>query len=170
MNTNDSTLLVGPQDGSAFQLATDFVVIKVRASQTQGQYAFLDWTVGPKAGSVGHRHEKFEETFYLLAGELDIEVGNEVRRVGPGALVRIPTGVRHAYSNPHATPTRMLVTLLPGGMEECFEQFGVAWSPESGLQPPAPLDLDNYTRVAREQHHTEYEFDRIPTIKEQEKR
>jgi quercetin dioxygenase-like cupin family protein len=159
MEINDPSLLVSPQDGSAFQLATDFVVIKVRASQTQGRYALLDWTVGPQAGSVGHRHEEFEETFYLLEGELDIEVGNEAQRIGPGALVRIPAGVRHAYSNPHAAPARMLVTLLPGGMEECFEQFGVAWHPPSGLHPPVPLDLANYIRVAREQHHTEYEFD-----------
>jgi quercetin dioxygenase-like cupin family protein len=159
MNTNDSPLLVDPQDGAAFQLATDFVIIKVRARQTQGQYALMDWMVGPQAGSVGHRHEKFEETFYLLEGELDIEVGNEARRVGPGALVRIPAGVRHAYSNPHASPARMLVTLFPGGMEECFEQFGVAWKPQAGLRPPVALDLENYVRVAREQHHTEYEFD-----------
>jgi hypothetical protein len=40
MDTKASSLLVGPQHGTAFQLATDFVVIKVRASQTQGQYRF----------------------------------------------------------------------------------------------------------------------------------
>ena len=164
METHDSSLLVRPQDGTAFQLATDFVVIKVRSRQTQGQYALLDWTVGPQAGSVGHQHEKFEETFYLLEGELDIEVGNEAQRVGPGALVRIPAGIRHAYANPHASPVRMLVTLVPGGMEECFEQFGVAWDRRAGLRAPVPLDLENYIRVAREQHHTEYEFDRNPQV------
>jgi quercetin dioxygenase-like cupin family protein len=159
MKPRDTGLLVGPQDGTAFQLGTDFVLIKVRARQTSGQYALLDWTVGPQATGVGHRHQDFEETFYLLEGELDVEVGQEARRVGPGSLVRIPAGVRHAYSNPHPSPARMLVTLLPGGMEECFERFGVTWDPQSGLRTPALIDLEHYTRVAREEHHTEYEFD-----------
>ncbi len=159
MNTEDSKLLVEPQDGSAFQLGGDLVVIKVRASQTGGQYALMDWLVGPKSSAVGHVHQDFEETFYLLEGELDIEVRDEAKRLGPGSLVRIPAGVRHAYTNPHDEPARMLVTNMPGGMEECFERFGIAKNPGDSLQDAPPFDLENFVKVARDKHHTEYEFD-----------
>ena len=159
MSPGDSKLIVEQQDGSTFQIGTDLVVIKVRASQTGGQYSLMDWVVGPKASAVGHIHHNFEETFYLLEGELDIEVGNEAKRLGPGSLIRIPAGVRHAYTNPHEQPARMLVTNLPGGMEECFERFGVPRDPREGLQSPVPVDLENYIQVARDEHHTEYEFD-----------
>ncbi|MCA9539392.1 MAG: cupin domain-containing protein [Myxococcales bacterium] len=43
-----------------------------------------------------HFHQAYDETYYLLAGEGSIELGDEKHALRPGAVVVIPAGVPHA--------------------------------------------------------------------------
>ena len=63
----------------------------------------------------------------------------------PGDFVRVPPKTRHGYRNVSGREATMLVSLLPGGMEELFYEH---------------RDLDNmdrYWQEAKEIHGTEYE-------------
>lgn len=41
-----------------------------------------------------HAHP-YEQIVYILEGEVDFHVGNEVRRLGPGGLLVVPPNVEH---------------------------------------------------------------------------
>ena len=52
----------------------------------------------PKGGIQPHVHS-FEESFYILEGSVQAQIGESSRVLGPGHFGLINTGVRHAWSN-----------------------------------------------------------------------
>jgi mannose-6-phosphate isomerase-like protein (cupin superfamily) len=53
-------------------------------------------------------HPTMEQAYYILEGEMELELGQERRRIGPGTCVYIRTGTRHAHRNPGSTTLRFL--------------------------------------------------------------
>ena len=49
----------------------------------------------PGVEEGGHTHQA-DEVGYIVAGEFDIRLGNESRRVGPSDSYSLPAGVTHA--------------------------------------------------------------------------
>ena len=49
-------------------------------------------------GSYGHRHERQEELYLVLSGEIKAKIGDAVVTVGPGSALRVAT---HAYRSIH---------------------------------------------------------------------
>ena len=47
-----------------------------------------------------HIHHAHEEGFYVLEGELELVVGTQTVRAGPGTCVMVPTGVAHTFRIP----------------------------------------------------------------------
>jgi uncharacterized protein YjlB len=80
-----------------------------------------------------HVHRNEDETFYVIAGEITVLVGDERIDLAGGDYAFAPRGVPHAYivRSPDA---RMLTTISPGGLEELFIACGV---PVTGNEPPA---------------------------------
>src|SRR5208283_1888416 len=46
-----------------------------------------------------HYHPRTEEIYYILEGHGSMQVGNEIRLVGPGDAIAIPPGARHQIRN-----------------------------------------------------------------------
>ena len=65
-------------------------------------------------GAIEPHLHSFEESFYLLEGELEAEVGG-VRHttLAPGNFGLIPTGIPHAFRNPGGAPARWLEMQAP---------------------------------------------------------
>ena len=59
-------------------------------------------------GPVRHRHAQMTDIFYVLEGELAIELEGEWRVLGPGSFVLVPPGVAHTVANRGSAPTRIL--------------------------------------------------------------
>ena len=50
-------------------------------------------------GGYGHRHRTQEEIIFVFSGELELKVGDDVLKVGPGTAVRIaPATVRSVWN------------------------------------------------------------------------
>src|SRR3712207_2256804 len=41
-------------------------------------------------GSYGHRHRTQEEVYFVVSGELEFKLGDDVHSLGEGAAVRVP--------------------------------------------------------------------------------
>ena len=136
-------------EGRVFELDADKVAIKVSATDTSGVYSLMRWTVAPFASAPAHTHERYEETFYLLQGELEFVLGYEVVPMSAGDFVRVPPNIRHGYRNKTGNTVEMLVGFTPGGMEELFFKYRT---------DTQPFDAESYAREAREVHGTEYEL------------
>ncbi len=102
---------------------------RVSGEQTENRYALLEAFGTPGTEPPLHIHEREDEFFYVLDGELLVTRGEEQIRVLPGESVFLPRGVPHTFriKPPSA---RALVLISPSGFEQFFWELGV----------PAPTD------------------------------
>ena len=56
--------------------------------------------------------------FYVVEGECEVEIGEEVERVGPDTLVESPARIPHCLRNPGSVPLRVLVMKVPKPTEK----------------------------------------------------
>jgi quercetin dioxygenase-like cupin family protein len=83
--------------------------------------SMFEWTI-PVGFSTGlHVHRVQEETFYVLEGECDWQVGDQRIRATPGAYLFLPPGVPHNIANGSDRPARVLMTVSPPGHERYFQ-------------------------------------------------
>ena len=78
----------------------------------------LEFTVKPGGGVSPHLHRRHSDSFYVLEGELEFHVGDEVIRGGPGTYALAPPGVVHFFRNVSDAPARALNLHTPGGFVE----------------------------------------------------
>jgi quercetin dioxygenase-like cupin family protein len=62
-----------------------------------------------------HAHEQEVDSFYVLAGELEVSVEEDRHRAGPNTLAAIPPGVRHTFAKPGSGRARFLNLHTPDG-------------------------------------------------------
>jgi quercetin dioxygenase-like cupin family protein len=85
--------------------------------------SMFDWTIPPRFATGLHVHRVQEETFYMLEGECQWQVGDQHVRATPGTYLFIPPGVPHNIANAGDTPARVLMTVSPPGHEHYFEEL-----------------------------------------------
>ena len=114
---------------SAFSTA-----VLLRSAQTDGAISVVDNTLPPHWDGPPLHHHAFDETFYVLAGEITFQVREELVTAGPGELVFVPGGVAHAFTNRGDAPARFLLTCTPARFERHFARRA---ADAEGVDPPA---------------------------------
>lgn len=124
-----------PSDGGVVKwFSGDVYSVKLTAAQTGGSLGVVEASVPPGGGPVAHTHADQDETFFLIAGELEFLDGDRTFIAGPGDLVHCPSGTRHRFKNIGFHTARMLFFYTPGGSEGLFVEGGD--DPVSGIQVP----------------------------------
>ena len=144
--------------GAGHRIRGAGMTLKVGSEQS-GQWSAFEADVTPGFDVGAHQHAEAEEIFYILEGELDLLAfeprirtsgdwtswesagGGKVVRGGPGSLMFVPAGCPHAFTNPGATPTRMLFLVTPSGHEEYLEGVAELLSRPGPPDQSAILDL-----------------------------
>jgi mannose-6-phosphate isomerase-like protein (cupin superfamily) len=67
----------------------------------------------PGAAEIRHHHTKAQQFFYIVSGEVLMEVEGETMLLGAGSGIRVLPGKRHQIRNPSSTPVRFLVISQP---------------------------------------------------------
>ena len=80
-----------------------------------------------------HFHKGHSDSFYVLEGEIEFHVGDEVVLGSPGTYVLAPPGVVHYFSNVSDSPAKLLNLHTPGGFVEYRREL-VALQ-EQGIEP-----------------------------------
>ncbi len=98
---------------------------KVAAVQTGGAYSLFERSVPAGGGDPPHIQHREDECLYVVEGELDLLVGEEVVAARAGSLIFVPRGTVHAFTNTGKTPARILDVTTPGGTHELLlEELG----------------------------------------------
>jgi quercetin dioxygenase-like cupin family protein len=134
MNTNEAVLsqpfLLQPDEarGSGpLRIFDDRVLVKLSGADTGGHCAIMEIRTSPGSGPPLHRHQREDESFYVLEGNYEFEVDGKRTLAGPGCYVYAPRGTAHAFRNLSGTTTgRMLVTVQPAGLDDYFAEFSEA--------------------------------------------
>ena len=111
-----------PGEGKELTLAGKPLAFLVTGEDSKHTCMF-EWTVPAGFFTGLHVHRVQEETFYVLEGECEWQVGDQLVRAKPGAYVFIPPGVPHNIGNASDKPARMIMTVSPPGHEHYFEEL-----------------------------------------------
>jgi mannose-6-phosphate isomerase-like protein (cupin superfamily) len=122
--------------------------VRVSGEQTGGAFSLAENLVRRGGGSPVHVHDREDETFFVLDGELRVIVGEEDFAAGPGTVAVLPRRLRHAYVVTSAT-ARFLVLHSPGGFEQFAAEVGEpAQARTLPPEPARPPDLAALAQVA----------------------
>ena len=111
-----------PGEGEEVTLAGKPLMFLVTGQDTKHTSMF-DWTLPAGFATGLHVHRVQEETFYVLEGECQWQIGEQQIRATPGTYVFIPPGVPHNIANASDKPARMIMTVSPPGHEQYFEEL-----------------------------------------------
>ena len=143
-----------PGTGKEVSLAGQPLAFLVTGQDSKHTCMF-DWTV-PAGFSTGlHVHRVQEETFFVVEGECQWQIGDDLVRAPVGAYVFIPPGVPHNIGNATDKQARMIMTVSPPGHENYFDELATLTA--NGARPdPAVLaelrsryDTDQFSALTR---------------------
>ena len=78
-----------------------------------GELSVIEERMPPGSEEVRHFHERARQFFYVLDGELTMEVGGQVHALGRGEGLEIAPGSRHQAKNRSGAEVRFLVVSQP---------------------------------------------------------
>lgn len=109
--------------------------VKISSADTGGAYAVMEACTPANTGPPLHLHQREDEWWYILEGDFLFEIDGNSIHAGPGDTVFAPRGSRHTFQNVGTVPGRTLVTVVPGGLDEFFQEVSAAVPPG---RPPDP--------------------------------
>jgi len=99
--------------------------LKASRHSTGGALTVIETSIG--AGPPLHVHDREDECFYVLDGELSIRCGDDSFDAAAGSLVFLPRRRPHRFSAA-GRPARLLLIAVPGGIEDYFREINAASS------------------------------------------
>lgn len=96
------------------------VLFKTSTAETPSVFAIEHTKIMPGWGPPLHMHLAQEEWFYLIDGEVLLQVGHERLTLKPGDSILGPRNVPHAFAAIGPNPAHMLITFSPAGQMEQF--------------------------------------------------
>jgi quercetin dioxygenase-like cupin family protein len=127
-------------EGRTIAVVGDFYRFLATGADTAGKYAMWEAIVPPGGGPPPHIHRREQESFYVLEGEITFQVGEQTLVATAGMFANIPIGTLHRFHNASQQPARMIITVVPAGIEDMF--FEVGQPAKAGDVPPPPTKAE----------------------------
>lgn len=137
-----SAKVVRPGAGRTVDVLGDRVRLVLGGADTGGAYAIVEQASEPGSGPPLHLHHREEEAFYILEGEYEFKVGEQVIRATSGTYLFAPRGIPHTFKCVGTMSGRVQATITPAGFENFFVEV-------SGLAAQGPPDLEKVVALAR---------------------
>jgi quercetin dioxygenase-like cupin family protein len=102
--------------------------LKIIPSTERGSLS-VEFTLPPNAkGAPPHYHLNFTETFEVLRGRFEMNIGKTKQILAPGDFVEIKPGTLHGFNNPFSESVTFVSVALPAAEFEKFirTMFGLA--------------------------------------------
>lgn len=118
--------------------------MRATAESTNGAFGLMEhWEMPVGFASPYHTHQREDESFYVLEGEIAFVCGGQWLKAGAGTFVYGPREVPHGFKVVGEHPARMLLMCAPGG----FERFVLEQTTPIG-EPPSPPDMGKLMTLA----------------------
>ena len=108
--------------GATFLGPGDLYRFLVTGEESGGAYFAMEAFVPPGGGPPPHIHRNEDETFYIVEGEIEFLLGEEIVTGGPGDFVNVPRGTVHRFHNAGGAAARMILTFSPANIERFFSE------------------------------------------------
>jgi mannose-6-phosphate isomerase-like protein (cupin superfamily) len=99
--------------GERFRICTS-------AAQTNGAYSVVEIVAEHGYGTPVHIHQNEDEHFVVVEGTASMVNGDQAFEATAGAAISLRKGIPHAWCNRSDSPLRLVITNVPGGIEEAL--------------------------------------------------
>jgi quercetin dioxygenase-like cupin family protein len=93
---------------------------RFRFKVARTELAVLEFEIEPSFGTSLHVHKRHNDSYFMLAGELEFRLGADTIRATEGTSVLVPPGVEHRWSNSGPGHARFLNIHAPGDWFEAY--------------------------------------------------
>ncbi|HEX2163195.1 MAG TPA: quercetin 2,3-dioxygenase [Thermoanaerobaculia bacterium] len=127
--------VAAPREGEAFWFLDTLMQVKLGGAATNGSLSVLEQLLPSGSATPMHRHDRTDEHFYVLEGQVTFYGQEDRQTCEAGSFVSIPRGTPHAFRVTSETGAKLLVISAP----DHFERFvrSVSRPPEEIAAPPA---------------------------------
>lgn len=101
-------------------LGFSHIAFKISSHETSGNFFLFEHSNLLPGGPPMHLHYDQEEWFYVMEGEVLVQIGEKRIRLRAGDSVLAPRRVPHGFTAVGSTPSKMLVGYSPAGKMEQF--------------------------------------------------
>jgi mannose-6-phosphate isomerase-like protein (cupin superfamily) len=133
-------LVVAADAGEARWWFAALAVIKATAADTGGRMTIVEVTEPPGSEAPLHVHYREDESFWILEGDVTIEVGDTRIEAHAGDFVFGPCSIPHRYTV-GSSGCRMLFITTPGGFDNLVREMSVPAASRT-LPPPSDEEPD----------------------------
>jgi quercetin dioxygenase-like cupin family protein len=130
--------VIGAGEGCKLNVIGDCQNVRLTGADTGGRLALIEQNNAPGAGIPLHVHTREDEVFHVLEGQVEYVIAGQTVSANAGTTVFAPRDVPHSYRVTSATPARVLVTIIPAGVEAMFVELS---------RLPAPPDMARVTEI-----------------------
>jgi quercetin dioxygenase-like cupin family protein len=114
-------------------MATSGPRVLLRSEQTDGEVSVIVIDSSPERRGPKLHHHDFDETFYVLEGELTFQLGDELFTRAAGEVAFAPRREPHTYANLSGATAQALLVCTPAGFERYFDRIAARIA---GVEPP----------------------------------
>jgi mannose-6-phosphate isomerase-like protein (cupin superfamily) len=139
-----SVAYIPPDEGKSLWFGGELYTTKAGSDDTSGTFTLVEAVTPPGGGPLPHIHHREDKTFYVLEGDLEFMVEDDILKVSAGSWLVVPRGTLHTYKNTGTQPARYLGVLTPAGIERFFEEVSV---PAMDRTSPPPFDQEDLDRL-----------------------
>ena len=134
-------ITVSEEEGQNISVIGDTYRILITGKETGGAFSTMEFNVPPNGGPGPHSHADFQESFYIVEGEVEVNSEAGSYKATKGSFVTIPKGgIIHDFKNKTNKNAVMLCTVVPAGLEEFFIEIGKPVAIGEFLPPPSMDD------------------------------
>ena len=105
--------------------------VKISPKCSGDAFLLVELEVDPEGGPPPHLHTQEDETFYILEGRFEMQVGDQIVEAVPGDTLFGPRYIAHSWRCISSERGRLLALVSPGAN---FEAFAVTMA-QSGFDP-----------------------------------
>ncbi|KFF02778.1 cupin domain-containing protein [Chryseobacterium luteum] len=130
-------ITVNPREGQDLSVVGDNYRLLITGKETENAFAVIDMLIPPKGGPMPHAHTTFQESFYVIEGEIVVRTEEQTYVAKPGSFVSIPKGgAIHSFKNETDVNAHILCIVVAAGLEEFFKEIGQPVAYGAFLPPP----------------------------------
>ncbi|MBC7866368.1 MAG: cupin domain-containing protein [Gloeobacteraceae cyanobacterium ES-bin-316] len=150
-------ITVDPKTGEDFSVVGDNYRLLITGKETENAFAVIDMLIPPGGGPAPHAHATFQESFYVVEGEIIVRSETQTYVAKTGAFVSIPKGgAIHSFKNESGVNTHILCIVVAAGLEEFFKEVGEPVEYGKFLPPPIMDEAAGKKMAAiAKKHHQE---------------
>ena len=137
--TKQAPITISEQQGEHIAVVGDNYRLVITGEQTDKRFSVIDMMIPPGGGPGPHSHTDFDESFYVVDGEVEVKSEAGTYEAKKGAFVTIPRGgIIHEFKNKTDKPAHLLCILVGAGLENFFKEIG---QPTAANKFPPPTEM-----------------------------